>query len=72
MRVFISDTFWEAMFALPRKIQDKLIAFNKKIRECSESKGLHLEPIAQFKNSALRTARLDDNYRVVVGMTKGD
>ena len=33
MRLFLSDTFFDAMFDLPKKIQDKVIAFQKKFRE---------------------------------------
>ncbi len=72
MRLFLSDTFFDAMFDLPKKIQDKVIAFQKKFRENTTTLGIHLEPISQFKNSALRTARVDDNYRVIVGVLDGN
>lgn len=72
MRLFLSDTFFDAMFDLPKRIQDKVIAFQKKFRENATTLGIHLEPISQFKNSALRTARVDDNYRVIVGVLNGD
>ena len=72
MRLFLALTFLEAVFKLPKKIQDKVIAFQKKFRIDPTSLGIHLEPIAQFKNSALRTARIDDNYRVVLGVSDGD
>lgn len=48
------------------------MAFQKKFREDPTTLGIHLEPIAQFKNNALRTARVDDNYRIVVGVLNGD
>lgn len=72
MRLFLSETFFDAVFKLPKMIQDKVVAFQKKFRENPASSGIHLEPIAQFKNSTLRTARVDDNYRVVVGMLDGN
>ena len=72
MRLFLADTFFEAVFKLPKKIQDKVVAFQKKFRIDPTLLGIHLEPIAQFKNSALRTARVDDNYRVVLGVLDGD
>lgn len=72
MRLFLSETFFDAVFKLPKKIQDKVISFQKKFREDHTTSGIHLEPIAQFKNSTLRTARVDDNYRVVVGVLDGD
>lgn len=71
MRLFLSETFFDAVFKLPKKTQDKVVAFQKKFRENPASPGIHLEPIAQFKNQTLRTARVDDNYRVVVGMLDG-
>lgn len=72
MRLFLSETFFDAVFKLPKKTQDKVVAFQKKFRENPASPGIHLEPIAQFKNSTMRTARVDDNYRVVVGMLDGN
>lgn len=72
MRLFLSETFFDAVFKLPKKIQDKIVAFQRKFREDNTSAGIHLEPIAQFKNSTLRTARVDDNYRVVVGVLDGE
>ena len=72
MRLFLSETFFDAVFKLPKKIQDKVVAFQRKFREDNTSAGIHLEPIAQFKNSTLRTARVDDNYRVVVGVLDGE
>ena len=72
MRLFISETFFDAVFKLPKKTQDRVVAFQRKFRENPASPGLHLEPIKEFKNSTLRTARVDDNYRVVVGVHNGD
>ena len=71
MRLFLSETFFDAVFKLPKKTQDKVVTFQKKFRENPASPGIHLEPIAQFKNSTMRTARVDDNYRVVIGMLDG-
>lgn len=72
MRLFLADTFMDAMLKLPKKIQDKVVAFQSKFRENYASNGIHFEPIAQFKDSSLRTARIDDNYRAVVGVIDGD
>ena len=52
MRLFLSDTFYEAVLSLPKKIQSKVIAFQKKFRENNAANGIHLEPIAQFKDNA--------------------
>lgn len=72
MRLFLSDTFFDAVFKLPKKIQDKVVAFQKKFREDNTTLGIHLEPISQFKNNSLRTARVDDNYRMVIGVLDGE
>lgn len=68
MRLFLSDTCYEPLFALPKKIQTKVVSFQKKFRECTTANGMHLEPIAQFNDSSMRTARIDDNYRAVIGL----
>ncbi len=68
MRLFLSDTFYEAVLELPKMAQKKVVAFQKKIRESTTTNGMHLEPISQFKNDNMRTARVDDNYRAVIGV----
>ncbi len=68
MRLFLADTFYEAVFQLPKAAQKKVVAFQKKFQESTTSNGLHLEPIMQFKNDNIRTARVDDNYRAVIGI----
>ena len=72
MRLFLSETFFDAVLKLPKRAQDKVVAFQRKFRENPASPGIHLEPISQFKNSTLRTARVDDNYRVIVGVMDGN
>lgn len=72
MRLFLSDTFFERYTELPRNVQQKVIAFQKKFRENSTSAAIHLEPILQFKDSSLRTARLSDGYRAVIGVLDGE
>lgn len=68
MRLFLSDTCYEPLFALPKKIQTKVVNFQRKFRECTTANGMHLEPIAQFNDPSMRTARIDDNYRAVIGL----
>lgn len=72
MRLFLSDTCYEPLFALPKKIQTKVVNFQKKFRECTSANGMHLEPIAQFNDDSMRTARIDDNYRAVIGIVDGN
>ena len=71
MRLFLSETFFDAVFKLPKKTQDKVVSFQKKFRENPALPGIHLEPISLFNNSNLRTARVDDNYRAIVGVLDG-
>lgn len=68
MRLFLSDTFYEAVLELPKVAQKKVVAFQKKFRESTTANGMHLEPISQFKNKNMYTARVDDNYRAVIGI----
>ncbi|MCC8114702.1 MAG: AAA family ATPase [Bacteroidales bacterium] len=72
MRIFIHDTFQDALLDLSRDAQKKVNAFIKKLRTCTSTNGMHLEPIDQFRDGNLRTARVDDNYRAVVGLLDGD
>ncbi len=72
MRLFLSDDFIAVLTKLPKKIQEKVINFQRKFRENNTTNGIHLEPIAQFKDQSLRTARVDDNYRVMMGVLNGD
>jgi len=72
MRLFLSETCFEPLFALPKKIQTKVVNFQKKFRECTTANGMHLEPIAQFNDDSMRTARIDDNYRAVIGLIDGN
>lgn len=67
MRLFLSDSFFDKFTDLPRNIQQQVREFQKKFRKNSQSAAIHLEPISQFKDSSLRTARVNQEYRAVVG-----
>lgn len=71
MRLFIADSFYDQLFNLPVQIQRKTIEFQKKFRQASTSAAIHLEPIEQFKDPNLRSARIDQKYRVIIA-TVGD
>lgn len=43
MRLFLSDTCYESLFDLPKRIQTKVVNFQKKFRECTTSNGMHLD-----------------------------
>lgn len=72
MRLFLSDTFFDQMIRLPRNVQQKVIDFQRKFRVDSTQSSIHLEPIPEFKNNTLRTARLSDGYRAVLGLMDGE
>lgn len=66
MKLIIYDKCWDAIIELPKTIQKKVPEFIKKFREDSKSAAIHLEPISTFKDSSLRTARIDRKYRAII------
>ena len=67
MRLFLSDSFFDKFTELPRNIQQGIRDFQKKFRENSQSGSIHLESIAQFRDSSLRSARVTGEYRAILG-----
>ncbi len=67
MRLFLSDSFFDRFTQLPRNIQQRVNDFQRKFRDNSQSAAIHLEPIIQFKDSSLRSARVDQDYRAILG-----
>lgn len=66
MKLLFYDKFFESLIELPKGIQKKVVEFQKKFRENSKSSGIHLEPIQGFKDSSLRSARVDQTYRAII------
>lgn len=66
MKLLFYDKFFESLIDLPKGIQKKVVEFQKKFRENSKSAGIHLEPIQGFKDSSLRSARIDQTYRAII------
>lgn len=66
MKLLFYDKFFESLIDLPKGIQKKVIDFQKKFRENSKSSAIHLEPILSFKDSSLRSARVDQTYRAII------
>jgi superfamily I DNA/RNA helicase len=66
MKLLFYDKFFDSLIQLPKGIQKKVVDFQKKFRENSKSSGIHLEPISTFKDSSLRTARIDQTYRAII------
>lgn len=67
MRLFLSDSFFDKFIELPRNVQSRVRDFQKKFRDNSQSASIHLEPITQFKDNTLRSARVDQDYRAILG-----
>lgn len=67
MRLFLSDSFFDKFIELPRNVQSRVRDFQKKFRDNSQSAAIHLEPITQFKDNTLRSARVDQEYRAILG-----
>lgn len=67
MRLFLSDSFFDKFVELPRNVQSKVRDFQRKFRDNSQSSAIHLEPIVQFKDNSLRSARVDQEYRAILG-----
>ena len=72
MKLFIHDRCMEKLIELPKTTAKKVLEFNKKFRENSRSEAIHLEPIITFKDSSLRTARIDQKYRAIIGVASGE
>jgi hypothetical protein len=72
MRLFLSDSFFDKLVELPKNIQQNVRTFQRKFRENSQSSAIHLEKIAQFKDASLRSARVDGEYRAILGALGSD
>lgn len=70
IRLYIHDKCMEQLFQLPRATQKKVLEFQKKFRENPKAPAIHLEPINTFKDKQLRTARIGDDYRAIIGAPK--
>ena len=72
MRIFISDTFYDKLFKLNPTIQMKVLNFQRKFRENPKSPGLNLEKINKNNSNTMWSARVDNTYRVIIGILPGD
>ncbi len=66
IRLYIHEKCFEQMFNLPKATQKKVVEFQKKFRDNPKSAAIHLEPISDFKDQSLQTARIDQKYRAVI------
>jgi len=65
-RLAISKDYFPAYAALPRKAQRKADEFLKKFESDSTALSIHLEPIKNTLDPQLRSARIGDDYRVIL------
>lgn len=65
-RLAISKDYFPAYAALPRKAQRKADEFLRKFEQDSTAAALHLEPIKRTVDRQLRSARIGDDYRVIL------
>lgn len=72
MRLFLGDTCWEKLFQLPKKVQKKVVEFQDKFKKNPHGHAINLEPIVGFKDGNMRTARIGDDYRAIIGLLPGD
>ncbi|MBF0177688.1 MAG: UvrD-helicase domain-containing protein [Magnetococcales bacterium] len=66
IKVAISSDFLSAFSRIPRKLQNKVMNFIDKFRECPTSPGINYEKIVMAKDRNLRSVRIDDTYRAIV------
>lgn len=72
IKLFLEESCWDAILSLPKDIQNKFKEFRRKFIENPKSPAIHMEPIADFKDCNMRTARLGLAYRVIIGVADGD
>jgi superfamily I DNA/RNA helicase/mRNA-degrading endonuclease RelE of RelBE toxin-antitoxin system len=65
-RLAISKDYFPAYARLPRKAQRKADEFLRKFEQDSTAPSIHLEPIKRTVDGQLRSARIGDDYRVIL------
>ena len=72
MKLFLGDTCWDKLFDLPKSVQMKVREFQRKFKDNPFNPSLNFEKIASFEDSNLRTARVDLDYRAIIGVAGDD
>ena len=65
--IYVGKDFHKATERLPLDIRKKVTAFFPKFKENPKSHAIDFEKIISFKDRNLRTVRIDDDYRAIVG-----
>lgn len=66
IKIAISDDFLKAFAAIPRDRQQAVIQFLTKFRHNPTSSGINYEKIRDAADDAMRSVRIDQNYRGIV------
>ena len=72
MKLYLGDKCWDKLFELPKNVQLRVRDFQRKFKENPFSPAINLEKMASFEDDSLRTARIDDTYRAIIGVASGD
>lgn len=66
IKIAISDDFLRAFAGIPRDRQQAVIQFLSKFRHNPRSSGINYEKIRDATDDAMRSVRIDQNYRGIV------
>lgn len=72
MKLYLGDKCWDKLFELPKNVQLRVRDFQKKFKENPYSTAINLEKIASFEDQNLRTARIDNTYRAIIGVASDE
>ncbi len=72
MRIYLGDDCLAKLFELPKKVQKKVIEFQTKFKENPYGHAINLESIASFIDDSIKTARIGDDYRAIIGCIPGN
>lgn len=64
--IVLGKTFLDALFALPKTVQRKLMNFITKFQRNPKSSGINLERVDGSKDGKMYSARIDQKYRVII------
>lgn len=66
IKLYLHDSFLDALGTLPKQIRKKTRELMKKFRENPTSSAINYEKINTFKDKNLRTIRVDKKYRAII------
>ncbi|MDA8695407.1 AAA family ATPase [Flavobacteriales bacterium] len=72
MKLLFYDQFLDSLIQLNKQTQKRVKDFQKKFRENPKSAAINLESIHNFKDKTLRTARIDQKYRIIIKLMPND